>query len=74
MQKILAEVKDMYCYHCEEDIVEALEKIDGVLLAGVDFKHNRLVLAYDEKRFSKTQLSNIVTSVGFTVTRVLEKT
>ncbi|WP_171032055.1 hypothetical protein [Pseudolactococcus raffinolactis] len=44
-----------------------------MLLAGADFKHNRLVLAYDEKRFSKTQLSDIVTSVGFTVTRVLEK-
>ena len=56
----------MTCGHCEMNVKNSLEKIDGVKKADVNHKKNNAIVTFDlNKEMSIETLKNAIQEIGF---------
>ncbi len=65
MVEAVLKVKGMTCTMCAMHVRKALESLNGVERANVDFKKNRAMIAYDETTVSLEEMRKAVHEAGY---------
>lgn len=65
-QRVVLDVKGMYCASCEQTVVTMLRRTAGVIRAEVSIQHGEATVSYDSTRTSPAQLVQVVKSLGYT--------
>lgn len=65
-QRVVLDVKGMYCASCEHTVVTMLRRTAGVIRAEVSVERGEATVSYDSTRTSPAQLVQIVKSLGYT--------
>jgi len=63
--KVSFTVDGMSCGSCSTKVVEALNKLDGVFAAAVDYQSGKAVIAYDDKKTNADSLLKAIADTGF---------
>ncbi|MGQ0714304.1 MAG: heavy-metal-associated domain-containing protein [Gemmatimonadaceae bacterium] len=62
---VVLAVKGMYCASCEKTVVTMLRRTAGVWRADVSIERGEASVAYDSRRTSPEQLSQVVKTLGY---------
>ena len=65
MAKVRLEVKGMSCQHCVKTVTDALTTLDGVQHVKVNLRKGEAVIRFDASRIIDTNLTEVITEVGF---------
>ncbi len=65
MAKVRLEVKGMCCQHCVKTVTDALTTLDGVQHVKVNLRKGEAVIRFDASRITDTNLTEVITEVGF---------
>ena len=68
MAKIVLNIEGMACNHCTSNVANSLSGLSGVEDVKVSLQNKCAEVAYDEKELSPDTLSDVIESLGFTVT------
>jgi len=63
--EVVLKVKGMTCTMCAMHVRKALENLNGVDRANVDFKKNRAMIVYDETTVSLEEMRKAVHEAGY---------
>ncbi len=69
IKKTSIKITGMTCASCAQNIEKALNKIDGVVKASVNFSFEKAAVEYDSSKVSPTELENTITSLGYGVAK-----
>lgn len=58
-------VEGMTCGSCSNKVTEALEGVDGVHAAAVDYQTGEAVISYDESKCDKKELKKAIEKTGY---------
>lgn len=67
IMQITLDVRGMTCGHCEKAVKGALEELEGVQGVEVHLESNRVDVAYDDAKVTKTQMKEAVEEQGYDV-------
>src|SRR3989338_7879187 len=65
MTKTTLQIKGMHCASCSTILTRALEKVEGVKTAVVNYSTEKAQVEFDEKKANETILINAVKSKGY---------
>ncbi len=71
--KATFKVDGMSCGNCSAKVVTALEGIDGVTAAAVDYQTGEALVAYDAEKITPEVLLTTITGVGFAAEPVVKQ-
>jgi len=66
---ITIKITGMTCASCAQNIEKALNKIDGVVKASVNFSFEKAAVEYDSSKVTAEELENTITSLGYGVAK-----
>ncbi len=69
IKKTSIKITGMTCASCAQNIEKALNKLDGVVKASVNFSFEKAAVEYDSSKISPAELENTITSLGYGVAR-----
>ncbi|VVB87580.1 putative copper-exporting P-type ATPase A [uncultured archaeon] len=69
IKKISIKVTGMTCASCAQNIEKALNKLNGVKNASVNFSFEKAAVEYDSSKVSPAQFENTITSLGYGVAK-----
>ncbi|MBX6770644.1 MAG: heavy-metal-associated domain-containing protein [Chloroflexi bacterium] len=67
MAKIVLDVPDVSCEHCERTITRALQSLEGVTSVRVDIPTKKVYLDYDPGRIALERISAVLDEEGYPV-------
>ncbi|MCX7834671.1 MAG: cation transporter [bacterium] len=67
MKTIKLEVRGMTCAHCEESVIKALKKINGITEIEVNRFENYAQFRLDETKANQEQVKQAIEAIGFQV-------
>ena len=67
MAKVILDVPDISCEHCQRAIEGALQKEQGVASVRVDVPTKKVFLDYDPARLSLDQVSAVLDDEGYAI-------
>ena len=66
MAKMELKIKGMTCNHCQMRVKKALESIDGIEGADVDFKKGKAdITVQDESKISLDKIAEVIEETGY---------
>ena len=65
MATVRLEVNGMSCQHCVKTVTDALTTLDGVQHVKVNLRKGEAVIRFDASRITDTNLTEVITEVGF---------
>ena len=71
-QFVLIKIDGMHCHRCQQAIKKALQNIDGVFEAEVDFPTRQASVLYDPAQVNVRQLVEAVSDVGYRTTGFIQ--
>lgn len=69
IKKTSIKITGMTCASCAQNIEKALNKIDGVVKASVNFSFEKAAIEYDSSKVSPSEFENAITSLGYGVAK-----
>jgi len=72
MSKVILEVPDISCAHCEKTVLGALQDKPGVKAIQVNIPTKSVYLDYDETAFSLDQVKEVLDEEGYPVASTAE--
>jgi Cu+-exporting ATPase len=69
MKKDSIKITGMTCASCAQNIETALNKIDGVKKASVNFSFEKAAVEYDSSKVSLSEFEDAITSLGYAVAK-----
>lgn len=63
--KVTFAVEGMTCGSCSEKVTKALEGVDGVTAAAVDYQKGTAIVAFDSEKTDQDKLLAAITDLGF---------
>lgn len=67
LTELTLRVTGMTCGGCENSVVKALMKLDGVADATASFQNEEVIVHYDPARVNPEEITNAIHEVGYTV-------
>jgi len=65
MKKIILDISGMHCASCAANITNALEKLVGVVSAGVNFASEQAYIEYEPDKISLQELIGVIEKMGY---------
>ncbi len=60
-------ILELSCEHCEKKVIQAVEKLDGVVKASVSYKNGTGRVEYDPHKAKKEAIEDEITKLGFPI-------
>ena len=67
MQQVEFRVNGMSCGACEQRIVKALARVDGVMRSAADHRAGQVRVVFDATRTSRDDVQSCIERAGYTV-------
>jgi len=71
MSRVVLNVPDISCEHCERTITNALQPIEGVTSVSVDIPRKSVAVDYDDTRVGIDRLKDVLNEEDYPVESVL---